>query len=173
MSHHLVMAVFHDRDQALAAIDALVSGGIDASAIGFLATRPDRFGQLHNPNVVERSDQATSIRPGKGPFASPPGTAGSGRTPGYALRDLQEFDVPKLGPVLAGGPLAGALQASPAWPAEGAIQDALVRRGVDSGYARVVSDEIRGGGIVLTVHDSDATRSRGILERYGPVELQS
>lgn len=168
----LVMAVFRDRDQALAAVEALVRHGVDAGAIGLLATGPERFGQLRNPNVVQQAGQATSLRAGKGPFAEPDDGA-YGQSPGYALHDIRELQIQGMGPVVAAGPLGAALTASPAWPAERAIQDAFVRRGIDSAHARVACEELHRGGILISVHDADPKRARAVLERYGPVDLQT
>lgn len=170
----LVLAVFHDRDQALAAVDALQAAGVSGSSIGFLATRPERFGQLHSPDVVESSRQPTSLRAGKGPFADPDDTweHPGPRTPGWGLRDLTEYDFPHLGPVLAAGPMADALEHAPTRLDERAVVELFERRGVDTAKARVVAREFAGGGIVLTVHGADLAHAEAVLSRYGPVEIQ-
>lgn len=171
----IVVAMFHDRDQAFAAVDALVRDGIDPACIGFLATRPERFGQLRSPGVVEPTSQPTSIRSGKGPVAPEDGTpSGPGRTSaglGAALRDITRIDVPDVGPALVAGPLASSLPASPSWPDSHAIVDMLVRRGFDTAQARVVREELHNGGILITVHDGARARADQILERYGPMRV--
>lgn len=171
----LVIAVYHDRDQAFAAIDALQAAGVAGSSIGFLATRPERFGQLHSPDVVDSAIQPTSLRAGKGPFADPQDTVehAGPRTPGWGLRDVTEYHFQRLGPVLAAGPMTDALAHAPKRLDEQALTDLLVRRGVDTAYARVVALAFERGDIVLTVHGADPDLSRSILKRYGPVELQA
>lgn len=170
----LVLAVYHDRDQALAAVDALQAAGVPGSSIGFLATRPERFGQLHDPNVVESSRQPTSLRAGKGPFADPDDTweHPGPRTPGWGLQNLTEYHFPHLGPVLAAGPMTDALDHAPKRLDERAVTDLLERRGVDTARARVVAQLFERGGIVLTVHGAERSHAGAVLSRYGPVELQ-
>lgn len=170
----LVLAVYHDRDQAFAAIDALQAAGIPGSSIGFLATKPERFGQLHSPNVVDSARQATSLRAGKGPFADPDDTwdLPGPRTPGWGLRDVTEYQFQHVGPVLAAGPMTDALTNAPKRLDERALTDLLVRRGVDTSKAQVVAQAFERGGIVLTVHGADPSHAHAVLKRYGPVELQ-
>jgi hypothetical protein len=131
---HLVLGVFHDREEALAVIDALVRQGVAGAAIGLLATHPERF---------------------PGPACAP-------------LSDVCHPTVPGLGPLVCAGPLGEAMRASPAWPAERAIADCLVRRGIGSATAHVAIDAVRRGAIVLTVHDADHSRSESIFEQYRP-----
>src|SRR5690606_7595516 len=94
------------------------------------------------------------------------------RTPGWGLRDLTQYDFPHLGPVLAAGPLTDALDQAPKRLDERTLTDLLVRRGVDTAKARVVSQAFEQGGIVLTVHGADVAHAEAVMSRYGPLELQ-
>lgn len=145
---HLVLAVFHDRDEALAAVNALAREGVPPWSIGFLATNPERFGP-RTPSVTAAE--------------SPP--------PYPAVHPLPKVVVPDLGEILVGGPLADALLTGSTTLGEQAIVDAIARWGVDRAVAQVAIEELRHGGIVVTVHDADRHRADLIVRRFHPLEL--
>jgi hypothetical protein len=144
---------FRDRVSADSAADELLQRGFGRGDI----------------SVVERgreqadTDEA-SLKAGEG--AAVGGVAG-------LLIGVGAMLVPGVGPLLAAGPLAaalaGAVTGGVTGAAVGGVTAALVDAGVDEHAARYYDEQVKAGGLLLTVQTDDAhyDLARDVLERHG------
>jgi hypothetical protein len=81
--------------------------------------------------------------------------------------------VPGVGPILAAGPiaaaLAGALTGGVTGAAVGGVAGALVDAGVEEHAARYYDEQVKTGGVLVTVRSDDAedVLARDVLARHG------
>jgi hypothetical protein len=144
---------FRDRVSADSAADELVQRGFGRGDV----------------SVVERGrEQAetgeASLTAGEG--AAVGGVAG-------LLIGVGAMLVPGVGPLLAAGPLAaalaGAVTGGVTGAAVGGVAGALVDAGVDEHAARYYDEQVKTGGLLLTVRTDDAHYdvARDVLQRHG------
>lgn len=82
--------------------------------------------------------------------------------------------IPGIGPVLAAGPLVGALAGAGVGAASGGLFGALILSGIPNEEAGYYSEAVRRGDILVTVNTPDdmADRAIEIMEGYDPVDVQ-
>lgn len=160
-----VAAVFPDGEAAERAIRELISAGLAGDQIGVAMRDRDAQGQLVEATGAKATQGAVT------------GAVSGGVLGGIAglLVGAGALVIPGIGPVLAGGALASALGAAGATAVAGAsvgataggIVGALIGVGVPEDQARHLEDNLRTGGVIVTVYDAEGGRTREILERNG------
>jgi uncharacterized membrane protein len=158
----IVSGVFASPQAAQIAIERIRDLGVPAGDISMIAREVERVAAP----VAEPSATASGIATG-GVFG---GLAG-------LLVGLGTLAIPGIGPVLAAGPLLGALGGAAIGAATGGLLGALVDLGVPEEYATTYVTEIERGQVLLTVRTDAATPTQvrealagaGALHLYPPV----
>src|SRR5688500_93593 len=140
-SRDTVVAVFHDRDDAQDAINALRDAGFMADDISILARDRDVSGKLADDTGTEAGAGAAT------------GALAGGLLGGAAgwLVGIGALAIPGVGPIIAAGPLAAALGGAALGAAGGGLIGALTGAGVPEDEAKWYDERVRSGGILVTV----------------------
>lgn len=166
MANKAVFGIYNARAEAEAAIDRLRAAGFRATDISVLL-----------PENLGNKDMAV-----QGATKAPEGaTAGgvSGATIGGVLgwlAGIGTLAIPGIGPLIAAGPIVGALAGLGAGGAAGALVGALAGYGIPEYEAKRYEGRVRKGGILVSVHtdDSDWTsKAKAILEETGAEDVSS
>jgi len=158
--------IFKSRSQAEACVDNLMAAGFRSDDISLLA--PDQA--VTHQLATEKNTKA--------PEAATTGAATGGAVGGTLglLAGIGALAIPGVGPLIAAGPIMGALAGLGAGAAAGGIIGALVGMGIPEYEAKRYEGRVKDGGILLSVHcdNSDWTsRAKDILERSGAEDVSS
>jgi len=158
-------AIFDHREDAHRAVHALRDHGVDEDCISLLALADDGSGKTSDLDHGQRVPA-----PGKdeGISTTTPGDAAKGAAEGAAigagvgiLAALSSVFVPGFGLITAGGALAtalwGAVGATVGGTLAGGVTGFLADMGVPTETAQTYHDALKKGGVLVTVHDTDAT----------------
>lgn len=161
-----VFGIYHTRESAEEAVDALRRGGFRNTDISALF--PDNAGTkdfAHEKNT-------------KAPEGATTGGASGAVVGGVLgwLAGVGMLAIPGIGPLLAAGPIVAALAGAGALGAVGGIVGALVGMGIPEYEAKRYEGRVKHGGILLSVHcDSHEWARRGadILKSTGAEDVSS
>jgi len=161
-----VFAIYRSRAGAEEAVDALRAAGYRNTDISVLL--PENQGTkdfAHEKGTKAPEGAATGA------------TAGvvAGGVLGW-LAGIGALAIPGIGPLIAAGPIVGALAGAGAVGVAGGIVGALIGMGIPEYEAKRYEGRIKQGGILLSVHcdSSDwVKRAKEILERTGGEDIAS
>jgi len=161
-----VFGIYHDRQHAEQAVDALRAAGFRNSDVSALL--PDNVGTkdfAHEKNTKVPEGAATG------------GASGAilGGTLGW-LAGVGTLAIPGLGPFIAAGPIMAALAGVGVGGAVGGLIGALVGMGIPEYEAKRYEGRIREGGILLSIHcdNSDwVKRAKEIMKQTGAQDVSS
>lgn len=164
----LITAVFDLEDEALFAIEALESAGIDRAQIGVLTTRrPGQVGPTNGQGTGGGLFLASDVRfdaesagIAAGAWAGSLGYVGAVTAAGAVI--------------LSGGGLGLALGALIAAGSAGGLVGALVASGFHRAHAEFVRDQLASGGLAIWVETPSARlaeKVRQLLVRHGAVHI--
>lgn len=166
MASKAVFGIYNNRPEAENAIDRLRAAGFRATDISVLL--PENLG---NKDIAV-----------KGATKAPEGaTAGgvSGATIGGVLgwlAGIGTLAIPGIGPLIAAGPIVGALAGLGAGGAAGALVGALAGYGIPEYEAKRYEGRVRKGGILVSVHSDDSdwtSKAKAILEETGAEDVRA
>ncbi len=155
-----VFGIYQTREAAEEAVDALRRGHFRNTDISALF--PDNAGTkdfAHEKNTKAPEGATTGATTG----------AVAGGVLGW-LAGIGMLAIPGIGPLVAAGPIVGALAGAGAVGAFGGIVGALVGMGIPEYEARRYEGRIRHGSILLSVHCDDhvwVKRAEDILKQTG------
>jgi hypothetical protein len=161
-----VFGIYRDRANAEEALDALRASGFRNSDVSALL--PDNVGTKDFAH--EKSTKA------------PEGTATGAATGGILggalgwLAGIGALAIPGVGPLIAAGPIVGALAGVGAGGAVGGLIGALVGMGIPEYEAKRYEGRVREGGILLSVHCDDSQwvrRAKDVLKNTGADDVSS
>lgn len=157
-----VVALYDRFEDAQSVVQDLLQSGFRRDDIGLMANEDQ--GQY---------DPAT----GTSSAGSAGGNAGLGAAVGGIaglLVGLAALAIPGIGPVLAAGPLVGALAGAGVGAMAGGLIGVLMDAGVPEEQASYYAEGVRRGGTLVTVRTTDdlVERATGVLNRYHPVNLE-
>src|SRR6185436_9265429 len=114
----------------------------------------------------------------KAPEGTTTGVAAGGTIGGTLglLAGIGALAIPGLGPLIAAGPIMGALAGLGVGGAVGGLIGALVGMGIPEYEAKRYEGHIKAGGILLSVHcatSDEATRAKDVLTRTGAQDISS
>jgi uncharacterized membrane protein len=92
------------------------------------------------------------------------------------LVGLVALAIPGVGPFMVAGPIFAALVGAGVGGLVGEIAGALMGMGMPEGEAKRYEDQVKRGGILLSVHADDihrAKRVKEILEQTGALDISS
>lgn len=161
-----VFGIYSNVTQAEVAVDALVSGGFTNADVSVLMA--DNQGSkdfAHEKNT-------------KAPEGTTTGVAAGGAIGGTLglLAGIGALAIPGVGPLIAAGPIMGALAGLGVGGAVGGIVGALVGMGIPEYEAKRYEGRIKEGGVLLSAHCDTADeidRAKEILKRTGATDIAS
>jgi len=161
-----VFGIYRDRANAEEAVDALRAAGFRNSDVSALL--PDNVGSkdfAHEKNT-------------KAPEGTTAGATSGGILGGALgwLAGIGALAIPGVGPLIAAGPIVGALAGVGVGGAVGGLIGALVGMGIPEYEAKRYEGRVREGGILLSVHCDDSEwvkRAKKILENTGAEDIAS
>jgi hypothetical protein len=166
MANKAVFGIYNSRTEVENAVDRLRAGGFRPTDISVLL-----------PENLGNKDMGV-----KGATKAPEGaTAGgvSGATIGGVLgwlAGIGSLAIPGIGPLIAAGPIVGALAGLGAGGAAGALVGALAGYGIPEYEAKRYEGRVRKGGILVSVHSDDSnwtSKAKTILEETGAEDVSS
>ena len=161
-----VFGIYPNQPAVEAAIDGLRNAGFRNTDISVLF--PDNQGT--KDFAVHKDTKA------------PEGATAGGLTGGVIggalgwLAGIGALAIPGVGPLIAAGPILGALAGIGVGGAIGGIAGALVGMGIPEYEAKRYEGRIRKGGILLSVHSDNedwAKRAKSLLEHSGAEDVSS
>jgi len=161
-----VFGIYQSVTQAEHAVDALVQGAFSNADISVLV--PDQQGTkdfAHEKHTKAPEGTATGVATG--------GAIGS--TLGL-LAGIGSLAIPGVGPLIAAGPIMGALAGLGVGGAVGGLVGALVGLGIPEYEAKRYEGRVKDGGILLSVHcatSEEITRAKKILKQTGADDIAS
>lgn len=161
-----VFGIFSSRNQAEAAVDALVHAGFSASDISVLL--PDRTSTkefAHEKSTKAPEGATTGVVAG--------GTVGGGIG---LLAGIGALAIPGLGPFIAAGPIMATLAGIGAGGAVGGLVGALVGMGIPEYEAKRFEGRVKDGGVLLSTHcdtSDEIARAKDVLKTLGASDISS
>jgi hypothetical protein len=161
-----VFGIYRDRSNAEEAVDALRGAGFRNRDVSALL--PDNVGTkdfAHEKNT-------------KAPEGTTTGAATGGLLGGALgwLAGIGALSIPGVGPLIAAGPIVGALAGVGAGGAVGGLVGALVGMEIPEYEAKRYEGRVREGGILLSVHCDDSEwvkRAKSVLKNTGADDVAS
>ena len=159
-----VVGVFHDRDKARDAIEALKDAGFAAQDISILS--PDKQATA---DIAEETGTHASSGAATGAVAG--GILGG---VGGWLVGIGALAIPGVGPFIAAGAFAAALGGAAIGAGVGAIAGALVGMGIPEEEAKYYESEVKSGRTLVTVRaDGRFAEATQLLRLHGAYDMQS
>ena len=164
--HTAVFGIYHTRMQAERSVDDLLAGGFSNDDISVLL--PDlqsskEFAHEKNTNAPEGTAAGVTAGGAIG------GTLG-------LLAGIGMLAIPGVGPLIAAGPIMGALAGLGVGGAVGGLIGALVGMGIPEYEAKRYEGHIKAGGVLLSVHcgkPGDVGRAKDLLKHTGAQDIAS
>jgi hypothetical protein len=161
-----VFGIFKTVPQAESAVDRLIASGFSSDAISALL--PDN--QSSREFAHEKNTKA------------PEGTAAGAATGGVVggtlglLAGIGALAIPGVGPLIAAGPIMGALAGVGVGGAVGGLIGALVGMGIPEYEAKRYEGRIKKGDLLVSIHcdtSDQITRAKDILKQTGAEDIAS
>ena len=161
-----VFGLYKSRLQAESAVDTLHQTGFGSDDISVLL--PDQ----------QSSEEFAHEKNTKAPEGTTTGVAAGGAIGGTLglLAGIGALAIPGVGPLIAAGPIMGALAGLGAGGAVGGLVGALVGMGIPEYEAKRYEGHVKDGGILLSVHCDDSegvARAKRLLEQTGAHDVSS
>lgn len=153
-------------DQAESIVDSLKAAGFSSNDIS--ALMPDKrttkdFAHEHNTKAPE------------GATAGGVAGLGVGAALGW-LAGIGALAIPGVGPLIAAGPIMGALAGGAVGGATGGVIGALIGMGIPEFEAKRYDAKIRDGNILISVHTEDGKQrdvAKEIFERHNADDIST
>ena len=162
-----VFGIYSTRDGVERATDALIKSGFSAADVSVLL--PETLG---GPKDIG-TEKAT-----KAPEGATTGVV-SGATVGGVLgllAGMGALAIPGVGPLIAAGPIVGALAGMGVGGAVGGFTGALIGMGIPEYEAKRYEGRLKKGGILFSVHcttSDEVKRAKEVIERTGGEDISS
>ena len=151
MAAKYVIGVYKTENETVSAINRLLEMGYEKGDISVIAKDPDRFEWVENRTDVD-VDSSKAVGRSAGAGAATGGVIGG---IGGLLVGLGTLAIPGIGPLLAAGPIIGALGEAAAGGATGGIIGALVGIGIEKSEAREYQAALERGDLLVVVEADD------------------
>src|SRR5579863_10051674 len=161
-----VFGIYKSRAQAESAVDRLMAAGFTNNDISVLL--PDTTSSrefAHEKNTKAPEGTATGVATG--------GVVGG--TLGL-LAGIGALAIPGVGPLIAAGPIMGALAGLGVGGAVGGLVGALVGMGIPEYEAKRYEGRVKDGGVLLSVHcdtSDEIKRAKDLLKDTGAEDISS
>ena len=159
-----VFGLYPNVERAESAVDALVNGRFSNDDVSVLMA--DQQG----------SKDFAHEKQTKAPEGTTTGVAAGGTIGGTLglLAGIGALAIPGVGPLIAAGPIMGALAGLGVGGAVGGVVGALVGMGIPEYEAKRYDGRVKDGGVLLSVHcdtSDEITRAKDILKRTGAEDI--
>lgn len=161
-----VYGIANTSEQAESIVSRLQASGFPSSDISVLF--PDKQGTrdfAHEKNTKAPEGATTGGLAGMGVG----GTLG-------LLAGIGSLAIPGVGPLIAAGPIMGALSGAAVGGATGGLIGALIGLGIPELEAKQYEGKVRAGNILISVHTEDGderSRAQEVLEESGAMDVSS
>jgi hypothetical protein len=158
--------IFPSRSAAEVAVDQLLSAGFSNDDVSVLMSD------------TEGSKEFASEKNTKAPEGTTTGVIGGGTIGGTIglLAGLGALAIPGVGPLIAAGPIMGALAGLGIGGAVGGLVGALVGMGIPEYEAKRYEGRVKDGGILVSVHcdsSEEVSRAKDVLKAAGGEDIAS
>ena len=159
-----VFGIYSSATEAERAVDTLVNEGFSNADVSVLMSDTQSSKDFaHEKNT-------------KAPEGTTAGVATGGAIGGTLglLAGIGALAIPGVGPLIAAGPIMGALAGLGVGGAVGGIVGALVGMGIPEFEARRYERSVKDGGVLLSVHcqtSEDIARAKETLKRTGAADI--
>ena len=158
--------IYKSRAQAEQAVDTLSQAGFSNADISVLL--PDQ----------QSSKEFAHEKNTKAPEGATTGAASGGALGGTLglLAGIGALAIPGVGPLIAAGPIVGALAGMGVGGAVGGLVGALIGMGIPEYEAKRYEGRVKDGGILLSVHcesSEEVSRAKDILKQTGAEDVAS
>ncbi len=158
--------IYKSRAQAEQAVDTLVQAGFSNADVSVLL--PDQ----------QSSKEFAHEKNTKAPEGATTGAASGGALGGTLglLAGIGALAIPGVGPLIAAGPIVGALAGMGVGGAVGGLVGALIGMGIPEYEAKRYEGRVKDGGILLSVHcntSEEVSRAKEILTQTGAEDVAS
>jgi tetrahydromethanopterin S-methyltransferase subunit C len=159
-----VFGIYPNPTSAEMAVDQLVAAGYSNQAVSVLMADADTAREFaHEKNT--KAPEGTAIGVGAGGVVG--GTLG-------LLAGIGALAIPGVGPLIAAGPIMGALAGLGVGGAVGGLVGALVGMGIPEYEAKRYEGRVKNGGVLLSVHcdtSDEIHRAKEILKATGAEDI--
>ncbi|MGC4050229.1 MAG: DUF3341 domain-containing protein [Paludibaculum sp.] len=161
-----VFGIYKNSAQAESAVDRLTVAGFSNNDISVLL--PD----------VQSSKEFAHEKSTKAPEGATTGAATGGALGGTLglLAGIGALAIPGVGPLIAAGPIMGALAGLGVGGAVGGLIGALVGMGIPEYEAKRYEGRVKDGGVLLSVHcdtSEEISRAKNLLKQSGAEDISS
>ena len=159
-------AIFPSRSAAETAVDRLVTAGFSNSDVSVLMSDSEGSKDFATEKNTKAPEGTTT---GVGIGGTVGGTLG-------LLAGLGALAIPGVGPLIAAGPIMGALAGLGIGGAVGGLVGALVGLGIPEYEAKRYGGRVKDGGILVSVHcdsSEEVSRAEDVLKQAGGEDVAS
>src|SRR6201997_3139441 len=159
-------AIFPTRSAAESAVDRLIAAGFSNQDVSVLMSDKDTAREFAAEKNT-KAPEGTATGVGVGGVVG--GTLG-------LLAGIGALAIPGVGPLIAAGPIMGALAGLGVGGAVGGLIGALVGMGIPEYEAKRYEGHIKAGGVLLSVHcdtSDEITRAKDLLKHTGAQDISS
>jgi hypothetical protein len=159
-------AIFPNRAAAESAVDRLVADGFSNQDVSVLMSDTDNSREFATEKNTKAPEGTTT---GVGVGGVVGGTLG-------LLAGLGALAIPGVGPLIAAGPIMGALAGLGVGGAVGGLVGALIGLGIPEYEAKRYEGRVKDGGILVSVHcdtSEEISRAKDVLKRAGGEDIAS
>jgi hypothetical protein len=160
-----IFGVYYDKAQATASVESITDSGFPADEVSILAPETLGFKDLAHDRHAKAGSSTAVVT----------SSVAIGGTLGL-VAGVGALAIPGIGPLLAAGPLLGALAGMGAGGVVGGAIDAIDAAGPAVHAAKVYEGHIREGGILVSVNCRSAdeiARAKELLARTGAQAISS
>lgn len=155
-----LIGIFKSEELALNTIESLKKAGYAPEEISVITKDEVKYDALKN-----RVDDEIIENPDGSSLAAGAATGGAIGGFGGLLLGLGALAIPGAGPIIAAGPIVGAITGALAGGAVGGVAGALIDAGVSEVEAREYEDHLNAGDILILV-DEDDSRREAVYDSY-------
>ncbi len=162
-----VFGIYSTRDGVERATDALIKSGFSAGDISVLL--PENLGAAKDMGTEKSTKAPEGATTGAVSGATVGGVLG-------LLAGMGALAIPGVGPLIAAGPIMGALAGLGVGGAVGGFTGALIGMGIPEYEAKRYEGRLKKGGILFSVHCStsdEVKRAKEVIERTGGEDVSS
>ena len=162
-----VFGIYSTRDGVERATDALIKSGFGAGDISVLL--PENLGAAKDLGTQKATKAPEGATTGAVSGATVGGVLG-------LLAGMGALAIPGVGPLIAAGPIMGALAGLGVGGAVGGFTGALIGMGIPEYEAKRYEGRLQKGGILFSVHCStsdEVKRAKDVIERTGAEDISS
>lgn len=159
-------AIFPTRSAAESAVDRLVAAGFSNQDVSVLMADKDNSREFATEKNT-KAPEGTATGAGVGGLVG--GTLG-------LLAGIGALAIPGVGPLIAAGPIMGALAGLGVGGAVGGLVGALVGMGIPEYEAKRYEGRVKDGGILVSVHcdtSEEISRAKDVLKQAGGEDIAS